>query len=298
MSEILDHPLASGIAPSWAWGWGQDAHGVFVEIKIGEVEQRMRWIPEGTFIMGSPEEEEGRATWEGPQHQVTLTQGFWLADTPCTQALWQEVMGENPSRFVSPTRPVEQVSWDACQRFLERTSERRPDLRLQLPTEAQWEYACRADTETATWRGAVEILGERNAPALDPIAWYGGNSGDGFELDEGFDSSAWKEKQVEHNRAGTRPVKGKLPNPWGLYDMLGNVWEWCRDHWEFGTGYAEAARTDPVGEEGSRRVVRGGSWSGRARDVRAAYRGGGHPGARYDFVGFRLSRGPEPAPGR
>ena len=100
-----------------------------------------------------------------------------------------------------------------------------------LPSEAQWEYACRAGTETALYSGNLEILGERNAPALDPIAWYGGNSGVDFDLKDGHDSSDWSEKQYPHTRAGTRPVKLKRVNPWGLYDLLGNVWEWTQDPW-------------------------------------------------------------------
>lgn len=288
------HPLAEGIPPPWAEGWGQDRFGVFVEIRFGEVVQRMRWIFPGAFEMGSPEEEAGRADWEGPRHRVTLTEGFWLADTPCTQALWQEVMGDNPSEFLSPERPVETVSWEDCRRFVDRCEERVPGVRLRLPTEAQWEYACRAGTSTATWRGDLVIEGERNAPRLDAIAWYGGNSGVGFDLDEGHDSSGWEETQHPHTMAGTRIVKTKQPNPWGLYDMLGNVWEWCEDAWRFGDSYEGSPRTDPLLQDGSGRVFRGGSWFEHARGVRAACRSARPPGSRYPILGFRLSRGPEP----
>jgi formylglycine-generating enzyme required for sulfatase activity len=273
------HPLATGHPPSWARGWGQDRHGVFVEIKAGTVKQRLRWIPPGTFRLGSPESEAGRFEWEGPRHEVELNEGFWLADTPCTQELWQEVMGGNASRFKSARRPVESVSWDDCQSFLETLSAHQPGLELRLPTEAQWEYACRAGTETATWLGDLEILGANNAPVLDEIAWYGGNSGVRFELAEGHDSTEWPEKQHPHERAGTREVKLKRPNPWGLYDMLGNVWEWCSD----------GAIADP--EEEAVRVFRGGSWSAHARYVRAAYRNWYPRDARDEDLGFRVSRG-------
>ncbi len=288
-----NHPLAAGFAPPWAWGWGQDRYGVFAEIKIGEIVQRMRWIFPGSFEMGSPESEAGRAEWEGPRHRVRLTEGFWLAESPCTQELWQEVMAANPSRFRSPRRPVENVSWQDCRRFFEVAEDRLPGLSLRLPTEAQWEYACRAGTETATWEGDLEILGERNAPLLDDVAWYGGNSGVDFDLAEGVDSSGWPDRQYPHDQAGTREVKTRQPNPWGLYDMLGNVYEWCSDRWDYPQGYDGTDRIDPEGEHGALRVFRGGAWSSYARLVRSAFRFGRVPGYRDHALGFRLSRGPE-----
>jgi formylglycine-generating enzyme required for sulfatase activity len=223
------HPLVDGGAPAWASEWGEDRRGVFVAFTVDDIAQRLRWIPADVFRMGSPGDEPGRWDDEGPRHTVYITQGFWLSDTPCTQALWEAVMGENPARFKSPKRPVEQVSWDDVQGFLTRINERAPGLELCLPTEAQWEHACRAGTDTALYTGPIEILGENNAPALDPIAWYGGNSGVNFELEEGYDSSGWAQTQYPNPKSGTHPVKGKLPNPWGLCDMLGNVWEWCAD---------------------------------------------------------------------
>ncbi len=285
------HPLANGCPPDWASGWGQDRYGIFVEFTLLEVTQRLRWIPPGRFLMGSPENEPGRYDDEGPQHQVTLTQGFWLFDTPCTQALWETVMGENPSHFKSPIRPVERVSWDDVQKFLDQINGRFPELNLGLPSEAQWEYACRARTETAIYTGELAILGQCNAPALHPIAWYGGNSGVDFDLPEGEDSSSWPEKQYPHTRAGTRLVKLKRANPWGLYDMLGNVLEWTQDHWH--DDY-RGAPTDGLAwertEAGADRVIRGGSWDGDARGVRAASRGGSDPGHRLGGLGFRCAR--------
>ncbi|MGF1455329.1 MAG: formylglycine-generating enzyme family protein, partial [Alphaproteobacteria bacterium] len=213
--------------PDWAQRIGRDRFGLWADFFHKDVRQRLRWINPGRFTMGSPNDEPGRFDNEGPRHEVTLTRGYWLFDTPVTQALWESVMGTNPSRFVSSTRPVEQVSWMDVQDFLRAVNRAVPGLDLGLPTEAQWEYACRAGVAEATYAGAIEILGERNAPVLDAIAWYGGNSGIGFELDNGYDSSDWQDKQYEHSRAGTHPVARKVPNPWGLYDMLGNVWEWC-----------------------------------------------------------------------
>ena len=279
----------------WATDGGLDDYGRWAAIEVKGVVHRLRWIYPGRFLMGSPESEEGRYDREGPQHQVTLTEGFWLGETPCTQNLWQAVMGENPSRFQSPDRPVEWVSWHECHEFFEKLHNLVPGFLGQLPTEAQWEYACRAGTTTPTWRGGIGLRGVNNAPALDPIAWYGGNSGVGFDLDGGHDTSDWPEKQYPHTRAGTRRVALKPSNPWGLYDMLGNVWEWCRDGWDRATPYPGGDdRTDPMVEEGSLRVCRGGSWGSLARNVRAAYRFGFVPGYRYVSVGFRLSRGPEP----
>jgi formylglycine-generating enzyme required for sulfatase activity len=293
------------VKPDWASAIGRDRFGLWCEIAVepkrgGEsVIQRLRWILPGRFWMGSPEEEtrglaknDNEHEWfdaEHPRHLVTLTEGYWLFDTPCTQALWEAVMEKNPSRFQSPTRPVEQVSWDDAQDFLARVNARIPGLDLMLPSEAQWEYACRAGTETAIYTGALDILGQCNAPALDPIAWYAGNSGVDFELDNGYDSSGWPEKQYPHTKAGTRPVKLKRANPWGLYDMLGNVWEWCQDGMR---NYDAEAQTNPTGslEAGASRVLRGGSWFNGARYVRAAYRSAYRPDDRLDFIGFRCAR--------
>ncbi|MCG8455332.1 MAG: formylglycine-generating enzyme family protein, partial [Holophagales bacterium] len=282
--------LEAWTRPAWATSAGRDGYGLWASFEVEGVEQRMRWIPPGRFLMGSPESEAGRDEDESPQHPVVLTEGCWLAETPCTQALWEAVMGENPSRFQSPGRPVEQVRWEDCQVFLDRLNFRFRGLEVELPTEAEWEYACRAGTEAATWRGDLRIFGANDAPILDEIAWYGGNSGVGFDLEEGEDSSVWREKQHPHERAGTRGVSEKSPNPWGLCDMLGNVYEWC---WDWSGSYAEKEVENPEGpEEGRPRVIRGGSWGSDARRVRAAYRGWCDPGLRYDNLGFRLSQGP------
>nr|VFJ45571.1 MAG: Formylglycine-generating enzyme, required for sulfatase activity, contains SUMF1/FGE domain [Candidatus Kentron sp. FW] len=284
------HPLVDGHPPAWASSWGQDHHGIFVEFLLEEVTQRLRWVPPGTFTMGSPPDESGRWDNEGPNHQVILTQGYWLFDTPCPQALWQAVTGENPSHFQSPDRPVESVSWEQVNQFMEKINERIPGLDLVLPTEAQWEYACRSGTETTTYEGNMEILGVNNAPILDPIAWYGGNSSVAFELDNGYDSSDWPEKQYpDDNRVGTHPISRKAPNPHGLYDMLGNVWEWCRDGRR---KYHQEMTIDPIGpiDPGVKRAVRGGSWNSNARNMRAAVRRWGEPGIYMASLGFRCAR--------
>lgn len=284
------HPLAGGAPPGWAVEWGDDNFGPFMAFAVAGVKQRLRWIPEGTFWMGSPADEERRYEDEGPRHLVTLKQGLWLAETPCTQDLWKAVMGSNPSRFVTGDRPVEQVSWEDCKRFLEKLNEKVAGLDARLPTEAEWERACRGGKETATWEGNLRIKGERNAPMLDPIAWYGGNSGHEIEtdLENTYDSNQWPEKQYPHTRAATRRVKRKRPNPFGLYDMLGNVWEWCEDLYAAYPG-GKPASDDWVGKH---RVLRGGSWLDDARLVRAALRNAIPPSYADGNIGFRLARGP------
>jgi len=272
------------------------------------VVQRLRWIPPGRFWRGSLKGENPKLSREAsncewfeteyPRHQVIISRGYWLFDTPCTQALWKVVMGNNPSLFQSPARPVENVSWPDVQDFLRKFNEQIPGLNLTLPSEAQWEYAARAGTETAIYTGDLTILGNRNAPALDPIAWYGGNSGVDFDLDNGFDSSSWKEKQYPHTKAGTRLVKLKQANPWGLYDMLGNVWEWCQDPWH--ADY-QGTPTDGSAWEGhdddENYVLRGGSWGDAARYCRCASREGFERDTRISGLGFRCAqvpRQPEP----
>ncbi|SMF96116.1 Formylglycine-generating enzyme, required for sulfatase activity, contains SUMF1/FGE domain [Methylomagnum ishizawai] len=284
---------------------GRDEYGLYADLKVDSVEyanvntpvneplatfkeiiQRFRWIAPGTFLMGSPEDEPERRENESPRHAVTLTRGFWLADTACPQALWEAVMGNNPSRFQDPERPVEQVTWHDAQAFLRKLEGLLPGVRADLPTEAEWEYACRAGTETALYSGPIEILGENNAPALDPIAWYGGNSGVGFDLANGYGSTGWPGKQYPDSPSGTHPVRRKRANPWGLYDMLGNVWEWCADG---PRDYGTEPVVDTIGpQEAERaRAVRGGSWLGNARWLRSAYRYAFDPGRAFDSLGFR-----------
>ena len=282
-SDLEELVLGVMTRPAWASAIGRDSFGLWAEFTIGEaIRQRLRWIPPGRFVMGSPPGESGRFENEGSQRTLRISEGFWLFDTPCAQELWQTVMGNNPSRFHSPTRPVEQVGWKDCQQFVEKLNGLLESLVLSLPSEAQWEYACRAGTRTATYGGDLEILGLRNAPLLDGISWYAGNCGVDFELEEGLDISDWKEKQYDRKKGGTHPVGLKAPNGWGLYDMLGNVWEWCQDEYHVGsdTRGREAGQSAP-------RVVRGGSWVADVRHVRAACQVPCVPGARYAHLGLR-----------
>lgn len=232
-----------------------------------------RYIPPGNFLMGSPT---GIGSDdEHPQHPVTLTEGFWLADTPCTQALWQAVMGDSPSHFKdgpdAPRRPVEQVSWDDIQRFLQRLQAMLPPgCEAALPTEAQWEYAARAGTTTAYW-------------------W--GDEPDGLRAN--LDISNSKDWDDE---SGTSPVDQYPPNSWGLHDMHGNVWEWCADDLR---SYADRAEHNPTGSTGGdARAVRGGSWIDHPSLARSACRFKGHRGYHSLARGFRvLLRSSSPGPG-
>jgi formylglycine-generating enzyme required for sulfatase activity len=252
--DEIDPFWEGGTRPDWAREWDYDQLGAWATFEVGGATQKMRWVPPGKFLMGSPENEVGRRENEGPQHDVEIKRGFWIFQTPCTQTLWQAVMGENQSYFKGPTRPVENVSWNDVQSFLAEISKLVPGLRLELPTEQRWEYACRAGT-----------MGARYAEALSEIA------------------SFW-----ENSSQGTDPVGGKRPNAWGLHDMLGNVWEWCADEYRsYGTDAAEPSAD---------RVLRGGSWSNYARNVRAATRSRYGSGRRSYYIGFRCAEFSSPGP--
>ena len=247
------------------------------------------WVPAGDFVMGSPEGEEGRDDDER-QHEVRISQGFWMGRYEVTQGEWEEVMGSNPSmiKACGPRCPVEQVSWFDAEEFIRRLNRRESGsgYEYRLPTEAEWEYAARAGSTGATPEGELRILGKNNAPVLDGQAWYAGNAGVTYE--SGRDCSAWEETQYEVGRCGTHPVGLKRGNAWGLHDMLGNVWEWTADWYG---DYPSGTVTDPRGPStGSYRVARGGGWRGNARIVRSAGRDSGSPGGRGNNIGFRLVR--------
>jgi len=283
------HPLVTGCPPEWASEWGEDRYGVFVAFTLEAVTQRLRWIPPGRFLMGSPDDEPGRDEEEGPQHSETIERGFWLFDTPCTQALWETVLGENPSYFKDPARPVEQVSWyDVQERFLPALNALIPGF--VLPSEAQWEYACRAGTQDALYNGPIEILGDANAPALDAIAWYGGNSSIDFELENGASRYRPSDTQYSEGKAGTHPVGLKKPNPWGLYDMLGNVWEWVRDSAGERLPMTPDSGSPREGATDVNRIIRGGDWFDEARLCRCASFSQDSPNVNDDNrIGFRCA---------
>jgi formylglycine-generating enzyme required for sulfatase activity len=227
-------------------------------------------LPAGTFTMGSPLDELGRDTNE-TQHQVTLTQPFYMMTTEVTQGQWAAVMGSNPSYFSGcPTCPVETVSWDDVQTYISYMNARGEGT-YDLPTEAQWEYAARAGSTTAFYNGGITETGSGYDPNLDAIGWYTYNSG-----------------------SKTHPVAQKTPNAWGLYDMSGNVWEWCQGwHDSYGSG----AATDPTGStSASYRIFRGGGWYYNANYCRSANRNDGSPDYGSYSIGFRLAVKPPSSP--
>jgi uncharacterized protein (TIGR02996 family) len=211
-------------------------------------------IQPGSFLMGSPENETGRWEDEGPLHSVTLTRGFYLGVNPITRAQWQLVMDTSPGRHPLLTHPITSVSWEECREFCRRLSGI-VGRHCRLPTEAEWEYACRAGTTGRFYSG-----GSRKA--LERIGWWG--CGD------------------------ARPVGQKEPNAWGLYDMLGNVLEWCED-WYDDDYYQISPEVDPPGpSSGDRKVERGGCYGHEIRHCRAAFRRGSAANYQHEGTGFRV----------
>ena len=219
------------------------------------------WIPPGNFMMGSPKEEKQRNSNE-TQHKVTLTKGFYMGVYTVTQEQWKAVMGNNPSAFKGEKNlPVESVSWDDCQEFIKklREKDKKP---YRLPTEAEWEYACRAGTTTPFHFGETISTDQANFNGEDVAV------------------------KKRHSRDKTTPVGSFPANAWGLHDMHGNVWQWCQDWYG---DYPQKDVVDPQGAgKGPNRVLRGGSWFYTADCCRSACRNSGEPGFRNYSIGFRL----------
>ncbi len=231
-------------------------------IPVGDMSLVMIRIEGGTFTMGAADDAEAYE-WEMPAHEVTLT-GYWMSETEVTQQLWQVVMGENPSHFTGDDmRPVESVSWNDCQEFIRRLNEM-TGKSFRLPTSAEWEFAA---------RGGIHAGGSRYAGSdiIDEVAWFSANS---YALGP------------NHPDYGTHAVASKKANELGLYDMSGNVHEWCSDWYE---EYSDAAQFDPAGaESGTYRVLRGGCWSSEARRCRVSYFNFNQPGNSSATLGLRL----------
>ena len=222
---------------------------------VNGVQFTMMPVEAGTFTMGATPEMKNPWNNEKPTHQVTLTNNYYIGQTEVTQALWKAVMGRKPSRFKGDNRPVEQVSWKDCQKFITKLNSL-TGQKFRLPTEAEWEYAARGGKKSKGY----QYSGSNN---LDEVAWYGDNSS-----------------------SHTHDVATKQPNELGVYDMSGNVWEWCQD-WK--GSYSSTSQTNPTGATGVlRRVCRGGSWNFGARSCRSSIRYGYSPNDAYDTLGLRL----------
>ncbi|CAM2011398.1 formylglycine-generating enzyme family protein [Acanthopleuribacter pedis] len=247
--------------------YGCDAYGIWQTVVVHGEAQTFRWCPPGSFTMGSPVTEHDHHEDE-IQREIVLTKGFWLADTACNQALWTAVMGENPSQFKGETLPVERVSFGQCEAFLERWRRLCPDFPLRFPSEAEWEYACRAGMPT-------------------PFSFGETISSNQVNFDGDFPYLSRDPKGED--RGSTVAVKALPCNAWGLYQMHGNVWEWCGDWYD---AYDPSDLVDPGGPlQGSMHVVRGGSFNDYARNCRSAYRYAFGPGFSWQRRGFRAAGG-------
>lgn len=239
--------------------------GEKVTLKLpGDLQMAFAWCPPGTFRMGSSHKKGFDS--EKTVHRVTLTKGFYVGIHPVTQAQWKAVMGTDPSHFKGPNRPVECVSWDDCREFCEKlTAHLQGRVTVRLPTEAEWEYACRAGTTTEFHFGDVINTDLGN---------YDGNY-------------QWNGSPKGEYRKETTDVGSFPANTWGLFDMHGNVWEWCEDRYGPYTG---GGQSDPVNlnKQSVARVVRGGSWNGDPGYCRSAYRDWHRPGYRNYYVGVRV----------
>ena len=236
-------------------------------ITVPSISYQMVYISPGTFMMGSPSSEAERDSDE-TQHEVTLTKGFYLGVTEVTQGQWKTIMENNPSYFdtCGDDCPVENVSWDECQEFIEKLNQQEGSDKYRLPTEAEWEYACRAGTETPFYFGTCLSTDQANFDGNYPYT----------RCAQGVD------------RRMTTSVKSFIPNAWGLYDMHCNVYEWCQDWYD--SRYPTGSVSDPTGQaSGSGRVIRGGSWLNHSSSCRSADRYSAWPDGTGNNLGFRLA---------
>lgn len=270
ISEFTSDLNARKLPPAQLIQGSSTAEQKTIEINPG-LRMEFVWISPGSFMMGSPTSEKKRGDDEGPVHRVHISKGFWIGKYEVTQAVWESVIGRNPSQFKGSRRPVENVSWSDAQSFVAKLNGRISGRPFRLPTEAEWEYACRAGT-------------------TGPF-----NTGDCLSADQAnYDGDRpYRGCYTGRDRQTTINVGTFSANAWGLYDMHGNVCEWCWDRYDE-YYYEKSPGSDPQGPEGvdSGRVHRGGGWKAGGGGCRSAYRNGNSPDKRGTHLGFRLVRSP------
>lgn len=268
--------------PAFAQSLSIDQKNIYTN-KLG---MRFVLVPKGSFIMGSPETEMGRQ-WNETQHRVIISRPFYIGETEVTQGQFENLVGVNPSVYkdLGKDYPVDTVSWDTCMEFIQILNQYEGTNKYRLPTEAEWEYACRAGTTTAFAGGPITIHScNEPEPALFDMGWYCGNSGEIMPAGE----------------FKPRPVKTLKPNAWGIYDMHGNVQEWVldackwRDFWRGRIGATTDTYkdniVDPLSKTGKHRIIRGGGWHQAPKYCRSAQRNYYKPMARRNSLGFRIVR--------
>ena len=245
--------LASNAVASSSSSMSSGSNTISIPVKNG-ISIEMVKVEAGTFMMGATSEMKDPYDWEKPVHQVTLTNDYYMGKYEVTQALWQAVMGNNPSRFKGENLPVETVNWNECQEFITKLNSM-TGRKFRLPTEAEWEYSARGGKKSRGYQYS-------GSSYISDVAWYDGGS-------------------------KTHPVGTKQANELGIYDMSGNVWEWCSDWY---SSYSSSSQTNPTGSDsGSRRVDRGGGWGNGARRCRLSCRNYDTPDYRDCFLGLRLA---------
>ena len=305
MNQQINYLSPSIFPYTWSGEWGEDKYGLWQMLHLpqkplgkfragidpyGGVQYIFRWIPPGSFLMGSPAGTVDDLRVGDPvtgelsrndnedRHQVAISNGFWLGETPVTQTFWDEFMEENPSQFNDEHHPIENISWNNARAFIEKLSNYHPELNVRLPWEAEWEYACRA------WTQGMFSFDEKDKLSLQHANYSGEwNTGE-------FTENAKKQ---------TTKVKSYPCNQWGLYEMHGNVWEWCEDLWEeYLTDHTISASSGSrkvIQNNGMKYVVRGGSWKSPGKDLRSASRRPYDGDFSSDDIGFRLALSDRPS---
>ena len=263
-------------------------HSLFAQTNIYTNKLGMRFvlIPPGNFLMGSPESEKGRQ-WNEKRHKVIISKSFYMTETEITQGQWEKLVGFNPSSFskLGKTYPVDSVSWNECMEFIRVLNGWEGTKKYRLPTEAEWEYACRAGSSSTFAEGTITTFScNEPEPAIINMAWYCYNSG----------------AQNPSGDFKPHPVKTRNPNKWGLYDMHGNVQEWVldsckwRSFWRAKVGAVTDTYkdniVDPLSKIGKHKIIRGGGWYQTSKYQRSAYRSYYKPGVKRNSLGFRIVR--------